>query len=258
MAKKRPNIKRPLKRPKRSASLAKPKPPVVYPPFEGFSPDAVKFLNQLGKNNNRDWFKENKPRYEDVVLTPALSFIQDLRAPLARVTKHFTAIPKRSGGSLMRIYRDTRFSKDKTPYKTNIGIHLRHEVGKDIHAPGFYIHIEAKEVFIGAGIWHPDNTTLTQIRQCIDEYRTRWKRVRNAAAFKKVFDIHGDTLKRPPRGYDEEHPLIVDLKMKDHIGLARLEHKDLFDKKLIDKTIAKIKAAKPFVTFLCDALHLPV
>ncbi len=132
--------------------------------FEGFTPETIRFFTQLSKNNNRDWFAKNKSRYEDVVLNPALELVTDMEAPLKKVSPHFLAIPKRSGGSLMRIYRDTRFSKDKTPYKTNLGIHFRHEIGKDVHAPGFYFHIDREQIFIGAGIWHPDSSTLKKIR----------------------------------------------------------------------------------------------
>ena len=110
--------------------------------YATFTPATVKFLAELSDNNNRDWFNENKTRYEEEVLDVALRFIQSMQDPLADFAPHFTAIPKRMGGSLMRVYRDTRFSKDKTPYKTNIGIQFRHVLGKDVHAPGFYVHIE--------------------------------------------------------------------------------------------------------------------
>ena len=106
--------------------------------FEGFPKDSIKFFKELSKNNDREWFAEHKSWYEEVVLDPALALVTDMAAPLKKISPHFVAIPKRSGGSLMRIYRDTRFSKDKTPYKTNLGVQFRHEVGKDVHAPGFY------------------------------------------------------------------------------------------------------------------------
>lgn len=225
--------------------------------FDGFPPDAIKFFRQLAKNNNRDWFAENKSRYEASVLAPALALVEDIKAPLKMVSPHFLAIPKRSGGSLMRIYRDTRFSKNKTPYKTNLGVHFRHEAGKDVHAPGFYFHVDPKEIFVGAGIWHPDNQTLNQIRVLIDDDQKRWKRVTNAKSFKSVYEVFGESLKRPPRGYEADHPLIVDLKRKDHIGLAMLTEKDLLDRHLIDKLIKHFKAAVPYVRFLCDSIHLP-
>ena len=225
--------------------------------FTGFPKDSIQFFKELAKNNNRDWFAENKTRYQETVQNPALELVEEMKPYLKKVSPFFTAIPKRSGGSIMRIYRDTRFSKNKLPYKTNLGIHFRHEAGKDVHAPGFYFHVDAKEVFVGAGIWHPDNETLGKIRFLIDDDQKRWKRVKNGKRFRETFELQGATLKRPPRGYEADHPLIVDLKMKDHIGLANLSHEDLFDSKLPEKLTAHFKAAMPFVRFLCDAIHLP-
>ncbi len=225
--------------------------------FDGFPKDAIKFLKQLSKNNNREWFTDNKSRYEDLVLGPALELVTDMEKPLKKVSPFFTAVSKRSGGSIMRIYRDTRFSKNKTPYKTNLGIHFRHEAGKNVHAPGFYFHVDPNEIFVGAGIWHPDNPTLKQIRFLIDDDQKRWKRTVNNKKFKSSFEMHGDSLKRPPRDYDADHPLIEDLKRKDHIGLTSLDEKDLLDRGLIEKLTTQFKSAMPFVRFLCDAVHLP-
>lgn len=224
--------------------------------FEGFSPDTIKFFKQLSRNNNREWFAKNKARYEEVVLGPALDLVTDMREPLKKVSPHFTAISKRSGGSLMRIYRDTRFSKDKTPYKTNLGMQFRHEVGKDVHAPGFYFHIDKDQIFVGAGVWRPDSTTLKKIRARIDDDPKGWKRAQNMS-FKQYFELRGESLKRPPKGYAEDHPLIVDLKRKDHFGLTQLTQEDIFDRGLIDKLIVRFKAAKPYVRFLCDGIPLP-
>lgn len=225
--------------------------------FEGFTPETIKFFRQLSKNNNREWFAKNKARYEDVVLNPALELVTEMQEPLKKVSPHFVAVAKKSGGSLMRIYRDTRFSKDKTPYKTNLGIHFRHEAGKNVHAPGFYFHIDKKEIFVGAGIWHPDNSTLKKIRMRIVDDPAGWKRARNGKKFRSMFELRGDALKRPPRGFDAEHPLIEDLKRKDHIGLTALSESELFDRKLINILVARFKTAIPYVRFLCDALPLP-
>jgi uncharacterized protein (TIGR02453 family) len=225
--------------------------------FEGFTPETIKFFRQLSRNNNRDWFAKNKTKYENVVLNPALALVTDMQGPLKKISPHFTAIPRRSGGSLMRIYRDTRFSKDKTPYKTNLGIQFRHEAGKDVHAPGFYFHIDKDQIFVGAGIWHPDSGTLKKIRARIDDDPKGWTRAKNGREFKATYALQGDRLKRPPKGFDPEHPLIEDLKRKDHIGLAPLSEADLFQRQLIDKLIARFKTAVPFVRFLCDAIPLP-
>lgn len=123
--------------------------------FAGFPVDTLKFLSDLQANNNREWFQANRARYENSFLQPALEFIEAVKKPLGKVAPMLLAEPKKMGGSLMRIYKDTRFSADKTPYKTNIGIHFRHQMGKDVHAPGMYFHIDPTECFIGAGIWMP-------------------------------------------------------------------------------------------------------
>ena len=126
------------------------------PKFTGFPPETLKFLKQLERNNNREWFAANKSRYEEAVLEPALDFIATMDPKIQALSDHFVAIPKRVGGSLMRVYRDTRFGKDKTPYKTNIGIQFRHEYAKYVHAPGYYLHIDNTGCFLAAGIWRAE------------------------------------------------------------------------------------------------------
>lgn len=226
--------------------------------FNGFPREMIDFYKELKENNNRDWFNANKDRYLACVAEPALDFIRAMESPIKKkVSPCFMAIPKRSGGSLLRIYRDTRFSKNKTPYKTNLGIHFRHEVGKDVHAPGFYFHFDLDDVFIGAGVWSPASAPLNQIRASIDDQSARWKRIVGKKGFRETFDLYGSTLIRPPRGYQKDHPLIEDLKRKDHIAMTTLKRKDLFRKSIVDQTIHRMKLAMPYVRFLCDALHLP-
>ena len=225
--------------------------------FIGFEPSLVRFLGQLKRNNNREWFAKNKSRYEQEVLFPALAFVEAFQPRLKKISPYFDAIPKRVGGSVMRIYRDTRFAKDKTPYKTNVGIHFRHEQGKDVHCPGFYLHIEPKECFLGAGIWHPDNPSLSRIRAAIDEDPAGWKRARDNRKFRANFEPSGDSLKRPPRGYDADHPWIEDLKRKDHFGLKTMDAKDITADRFIDDVAAAFTTAKPYMRFLCDSLTIP-
>ena len=141
------------------------------------SPKLFKFLRDLRRNNNRDWFAENKARYERDVKDPAVQLIGQLVNPLSRAAPMLQAIPKGHGGSLLRIYRDTRFSKDKTPYKTNVGISIRHQASGDIHAPGAYIHLDPKECFIGAGCWRPQRDVLSAIRTAIDSDAKAWIKV---------------------------------------------------------------------------------
>jgi len=222
--------------------------------FPGFPLGLLHFLSDLSKHNNRTWFSANKSRYEEELLKPALEFIEAMAEPLTKLSPHFRAEPKKVGGSLMRIYRDVRFSKDKRPYKTNVGIQFRHESGRDVHSPGFYFHVDPDEVFLGVGIWHPASDSLAKIRKAIDKDPTGWKKAKSGKAFRDRYDLAGDSLKRPPRGYDAEHPLIEDLKRKDFIAVHQLDYDDLFEPDLVKNTIANFRAAKLLAAFLCKAV----
>ena len=224
--------------------------------FPGFHPRCIQFLDELASHNNREWFQKNKARYESDVLAPALEFITEMQKPLAKISPHFAAVPKRVGGSLMRIYRDTRFANDKTPYKTNVGIHFRHEVGKDVHAPGYYVHLSPEQSFVGCGMWHPDSASLEKIRKTIDKDPAGWKRASRGKAFLNQFSLVGDSLKRPPKGYDANHSLIDDLKRKDFIATCELDFDELFDASVTKAITAKLKKASPLVKFLCGAIRL--
>ena len=225
--------------------------------YASFKSETIAFLRELKANNNRDWFNENKPRYEELVLDVALNFIQSMHDPLLKIAPHFTAIPKRMGGSLMRVYRDTRFSKNKTPYKTNIGIQFRHEQARDVHAPGFYVHIDPDSVFLGAGMWRPAPEALLGIRERITYKQAEWSRVCAEAKFKKQFSLGGEKLTRPPRGFDKDHPLIEDIKRKDFIAVKNLTLEDALQPKFQQKVETAFKAATPYMRFLCKAVGVP-
>ena len=224
------------------------------PRYVGFEASAIGFLEELGDNNNREWFKANKSRYEDLVLDPALQFIQSMQAPLADIAPHFTAIPNRVGGSLMRVYRDTRFSKNKLPYKTNIGIQFRHEDARDVHAPGFYLHIEPGDVFLGAGMWRPDSEPLLGIRQRIAARPAEWKRIMADKGFKRHFSLGGESLTRPPRGFDKEHECIEDIKRKSFIAVRNFDADACLNPRFQQTVETSFKAAVPYMKFLCKAV----
>ncbi|MGB1014567.1 MAG: DUF2461 domain-containing protein [Nannocystaceae bacterium] len=221
-----------------------------------FTREVFQFLGELALNNDREWFAANKQRYEDHVREPALALVRAMEAPLRRVSKQFIASDRKVGGSLMRIYRDVRFSREKTPYKTNVGIQFRHSAGKDIHAPGLYVHIEPGEMFLGAGLWHPDREALAAIRKAIVAEPKKWKRVSRSKKFLETWSLTGESLKRPPRGFDGEHPLVEDLKRKDHIAVAELAVDELLSPDLPKLLAARYATAKPYVRFLVDALDL--
>lgn len=225
--------------------------------FTGFDQSLIRFLKQLKRNNNRDWFAKNKSKYESDVLEPAMSFIRTFEPKLEKISDSYIASDKRVGGSLMRIYRDTRFSKDKTPYKTNVGIFFRHEMCGDIHAPGFYIHIEPGQCFWGVGTWHPDSESLGLIREAIVNETAAWKRARDNRKFRSVFQISGDSLKSAPRGYAKDHPLIEDLRRTDHVSMRHLTDDEVLAPDFLKNTAAAFSASRPYVRFLCDALDIP-
>jgi uncharacterized protein (TIGR02453 family) len=222
-----------------------------------FHPPMFDFLRQLARNNNRDWFNANKQRYEQDVKRPALRFIEEFAPHLAKISRNFVADTRPVGGSLFRIYRDTRFSRDKRPYKTAVGIQFRHRQAKDVHAPGFYLHLEPGNVFAGAGIWHPGGSTLKMLRDTIVEHPTRWKRVTRAKPFAEWFALSGDSLKRAPRGYDPEHPLLDDLKRRDLVGFTELDEGVATADGFLQEYARICRAAGPFVKFLCEAVAVP-
>jgi uncharacterized protein (TIGR02453 family) len=221
------------------------------------SAKSFKFLRDLAANNNREWFQANKHRYEDELREPALQFVRDFAPHLADISPYFRADPRRSGGSMFRIYRDVRFSKDKRPYKTYTGLQFRHEQGKDAHCPGFYLHLEPREIFMGVGIWHPDGETLRAIRAAIDEHPERWKKITRARRFTDTFELAGDSLKRAPQGYDTDHPLIEDLRRKDFIAVTRLTQKQVTSPGFVEDFAKLCKKGSSLVEFLCDAIGVP-
>jgi uncharacterized protein (TIGR02453 family) len=222
--------------------------------YSRFDEKTIKFLQELRANNNREWFKANKTRYEEDVLDVALRFIQSMQDPLADFAPHFTAVPTRMGGSLMRVYRDTRFSNNKLPYKTNVGIQFRHERAKDVHSPGYYVHIDPDEVFIGVGMWRPDSDPLRQIRERIAARPAEWTRAIGTPAFKRHFQLGGETLQRPPRGFDKEHPLIEDIKRKSFIAVRNLAVEDCLKPQFQRRVETSFKEASPYMEFLCAAV----
>lgn len=222
-----------------------------------FTPATYAFLRDLAVNNDREWFAANKERYVDKVQEPALEFIADYGPRLARISSHFTADARVVGGSLFRIHRDTRFSKDKTPFKQNTGVQFRHEAAKDAHAPGYYLHIEPAGTFVGVGLWRPETAVAYRIRDHIAEHPDAWKKAAYGKAFRDTFTLGGDSLVNPPRGFDPDHPYVDDLRRKDFIASTPLAQKVVTSDDFIDRFHALCRTATPFMRFLCDAVGVP-
>jgi len=221
-----------------------------------FEPALLKFLEQLARHNDRRWFQDHKDEYEDHVREPALQFIRLMAPHVRKISPHLTAIDRKIGGSLMRVHRDVRFSKNKLPYKTNLGIQFRHERGKDVHAPGLYFHVEPGRAFLACGMWHPEPDALKAVRDAIVDDPKGWKRIRDAKRFKDRWELSGDSLKRPPRGYDAEHPLIEDLKRKSHIAVCTLTDKAVVARDVVKNVAELYRRAAPFLRWQAEALRL--
>ena len=222
-----------------------------------FKPETFTFLTELKANNTRDWFQQNKDRFEDDVRMPALQFIADFGSRLDQISGHFVADPRPVGGSLFRIHRDIRFSNDKSPYKTHLGIRFFHQRSGDVHTPGFYLGIEPGQSMVGIGTWHPDSETLRRIREAIAHDTEEWREVVSDPEFSGSFRLWGESLKRPPKGYDPDHPFIEDLKRKDFVAVADLSDDDVASTDFIERYEALCRAGSGFVRYLCDVSGLP-
>ncbi len=225
-------------------------------PHHPFRPALFRFLRELADNNSRAWFQGNKQRYEDDVRGPAMEFVSACAAGLEKISPHMRADPRPSGGSLFRIHRDVRFSKDKSPYKTHTGIHFRHEAAKNAHAPGFYLHLEPRKVFVGLGIWHPETKVARRIRQAIVDEPAAWTKATRGNRFLDEFALEGESLKRPPTGADKEHPLLEDLKRKDFIAVTGLSQSEVTKADFPKHFLELCKRGAPLMAFLGGALEL--
>lgn len=218
-----------------------------------FKSEFFDFFGELMANNNREWFNENKDRYIKFVKDPMLVLIQLMGPQLHEISENFVADPRPNGGSMFRIYRDVRFSKNKDPYKTHAAVQFRHVQGKDVHCPGFYMHAGLESIVLGCGIWRPDKDVLANIRRTMDKNPKAWKDASSNEKQLSTFELVGDVLKRPPKGWDKDHPMIEDLKRKDFI-LSKTLERDVFLSADLPQIMAESYAAgAPLMRFLCKA-----
>lgn len=230
-----------------------------------FGPELFDFLRDLKANNEKPWFEANRDRYEEALLGPCKTFVLAFRPRLREISSHFQAEPTIRGGSLFRIHRNLRFRPDAPPYKTAIGVQFRHVAGKDVHAPGFYLHLEPESEdtegtlmsghpFVGMGIWHPDRDTLTAIREAIVEDPESWTAAAHDPEVQETLTFGGDSLKLGPVGFDRDHPLIDDIKRKDFVLTAPLTEEDVISPGFLDRFEERCRAGVPVMRWLCDAV----
>jgi uncharacterized protein (TIGR02453 family) len=217
-----------------------------------FGTELFDFLHELAANNTREWFEANRDRYEADVKEPCLEFISAMGAPLNEISPHFRAIPKVQGGSMFRIHRDQRFGSGP-PYKTNAALHFRHDRAKDAHAPGYYLHLEPGNCFAGVGLWAPETAVAYRIREAIAEDTDRWVAAKASLGDGLAIEAH-NPLKRPPKGFDPDHPLIEDLKLRSFMAGTSLDESTVTADDFMGTYTDLNRSASPLMAFLCEAV----
>jgi uncharacterized protein (TIGR02453 family) len=226
--------------------------------FVGLPKDFFAFFRELKSHNDRAWFEANKARFRESVQAPMSQFIAAMAPHLRRISRNFTADPRPNGGSMFRIYRDVRFARDKRPYKEHAACHFRHALGKDVHAPGFYMHFAPGEVFFGGGLWMPESDALAKVREAISGKAAGWRKAAHDREFVARFgSVRGEGLARPPRGFDPDHPLIDHIKRKSFYAMQESTVAVAQSPKLVEEVAAAFRGIAPLMRFLCKAVDVP-
>ena len=213
----------------------------------------LQFLKALEKNNNRDWFLENKNKY-DLAKSNYLNFVEEVLNGILKFDSSLAELnPKQC---VFRINRDVRFSKNKAPYKTNFGASFS-KGAKKIDTAGYYFHLEPGACFIGGGLWMPQAPDLQKLRQEIDYCFKEFNGILQHKEFKKTFQgLSTDAkLARPPKGYDIDNPAIELLKLKSFTAITPLSDKEVLDPAIVKRTLSIFKTIAPLVHFLNRAIE---
>jgi uncharacterized protein (TIGR02453 family) len=209
------------------------------------------FLKKLKKNNNREWFNENKHLYLDAKADFEI-FVYELIREVSLFDDSIALLEPKD--CIFRIYKDVRFSKDKNPYKTNLGAVIQ-QGGKKSPLAGFYFHVQPGEMFIASGVWMPDAERLLKIRRAIaGNYKEFVSIVKSKEFVRNFKDIEGDKLKTAPKGFDKEHPGAEYLKLKSFVAYRSIDEDEVFKKDIIKKAAKMFKSLQPFNEFLNRAI----
>ena len=224
----------------------------MYPPFNGFPKEGITFLKQLKKNNNREWFNAHKPDYEEYVKLPIQLLIASLRSPMAKVAPEVEVNPKRN---MFRIYRDTRFSKNKEPYKTHVAAVFPVRGNHWEASASYYVHIEPKEIYVGGGVYMPEADQLKKIRRAIaDDPKEFLSIVAGDKFVKKFKTLEGEKLQRVPLGFPKDHMMAEWLKYKNFYTGVSWDVEECFSPKFVEKITVVYKDLLPMIRFLNGAL----
>jgi uncharacterized protein (TIGR02453 family) len=212
--------------------------------------ETLAFLRDLKRNNDREWFAANKDRYLDAH-DNFLQFVQGLIFEACAFDKSVVGLDAKK--TVFRIYRDTRFAKDKSPYKPNFGAHLI-DKGKAVIPAGYYLHLEAGDCFLAGGIHMPESTTLRELRKEISAEGKEFLKIINDKEFKKHFTIVGDQLQKVPQGFDREDPMGDYLKFKEYTIIHSLSDKDVLSENFSSYCNKVFKLMLPFNSFMNRAI----
>jgi uncharacterized protein (TIGR02453 family) len=217
-----------------------------------FTEESLKFLRGLKRNNRREWFDPRKPLFESVLKAPMLKVIEGVTAAMTGFSpEHVRPAPK----CMMRIYRDTRFSNDKTPYKTRVAAWWSRHGLEKTSGGGFYMHVSADELMIAAGVYMPEREQLMAIRNFLLTRHAELRRLLNDKKLTRLFALdHGEALTRPPKGFPADHPAMDLLKYKQWAVFARLTVEEALSPKLVKTVVDHFRAAAPLVRLLNEPL----
>ena len=209
------------------------------------SKDCLKFLNELSLNNNRDWFEVNKATFK--------SHQSEVKAVLERVKEGLSETDIIEKLKMFRIYRDVRFSKDKTPYKDYFSGSLS-RMGKSLRG-GYYIHLKPGDAFLAVGFWDPNKEDLFRIRKEIETDASDFHELLNNKSFKNIWgNFQGDALKTAPKGFSKEHPEIGLLRRKNFVFIHPLKDSDICSENFITNTVKAFEVSRPFLDLMSDIL----
>jgi uncharacterized protein (TIGR02453 family) len=216
--------------------------------FAGFPPEMVKFFRSLKRNNRREWFQPRKHLFDQHVKAPMLELVGAINTELAKFAPDYVTEPK---SAIFRIYRDTRFSADKTPYKTHIAASFSRRGGERLGTGGFYFSVSHEVIEVAAGIWHPEREVMLTIRNHIVETHEELRRLlADKKARKLAGELKGDALSRSPKGFDPSHPAAGFIKMKDWILDVTVDADLINTPQLHAAIVERFRAMAPVLQYL--------
>ena len=216
--------------------------------FPGFAPEALAFLRELKDNNDREWFTPRKQIYEEQVRLPMIELVRAIHGEMLRFAPQYVGEPAKC---VFRIYRDTRFSKNKIPYKTNVAASFRHARAGKHEGAGYYFSVSPDEIEVGGGIYMPAPETLLAVRRYISENHEEFRKTFETPKLKKLMgELYGESAARAPKGFDPEHPAIDLIKRKQFCLFTSLDAKIATTPKICTEVVKRFEAIVPFLEFL--------